>query len=64
VSESTPVAKDEEYEGVTCPACTRLHFVNKTIGKLLGERAGGLSEKNIRSSDVSGTGHNPKGRPS
>jgi hypothetical protein len=26
------------YESVTCPACTRIHFVNKTTGKLLGEK--------------------------
>jgi hypothetical protein len=64
VSESTSVAKADEYEGVTCPACAWLHFVHKITGRLLGERAGGLSEKNIRSSDVSGAGHNPKGRPS
>jgi len=23
---------------VVCPACTRLHFVNKSTGRLLGER--------------------------
>jgi hypothetical protein len=27
-----------EYQSVTCPACLRLHFVNKTTGKLLGEK--------------------------
>jgi hypothetical protein len=26
------------YEPVVCQACTRLHFVNKTSGKLLGEK--------------------------
>lgn len=26
------------YETVVCPACTRLHFVNKSTGRLLGER--------------------------
>lgn len=27
----------DAYESVTCPACQRLHFVNKITGKLLGE---------------------------
>jgi len=27
-----------EYESVTCLACTRLHFVNRLTGKLLGEK--------------------------
>ena len=26
------------YEGVTCPACLRIHFINKTTGKLLGDK--------------------------
>jgi hypothetical protein len=26
------------YEPVTCPGCQRLHFINKTTGKLLGEK--------------------------
>jgi hypothetical protein len=25
------------YEAVTCPACTRLHFINKSTGKTLGQ---------------------------
>jgi hypothetical protein len=28
---------DNEYEGVTCAACTRLHFINRKTGKLLGQ---------------------------
>lgn len=27
-----------DYESVTCPACLRIHFVNKITGKLLGEK--------------------------
>jgi hypothetical protein len=27
------------YETVTCKACTRLHFINRRTGKLLGEEA-------------------------
>lgn len=38
VSESTSIPKTDEYEGVICPACTRLHFVHKLSGKLLGEK--------------------------
>jgi hypothetical protein len=29
---------ENEFEGVTCPACTRLHFLNRKTGKLLGEK--------------------------
>ena len=28
----------ETYEAVICPACTRLHFINKSTGKALGSR--------------------------
>lgn len=28
----------DSYLSVRCPACTSLHFVNSTTGKLLGER--------------------------
>ena len=27
---------ENEYDTVVCPACTRLHFVNRKTGKLLG----------------------------
>jgi len=38
----TPVAHAsddaaESYEAVTCPACTKLHFLNRRTGKLLGQ---------------------------
>jgi len=29
-------ASEDEYEPVSCLACTRLHFVNRKTGKLLG----------------------------
>ena len=32
-----PDAPEDEYEGVICPACTRLHFVNRKTGRLLGQ---------------------------
>ena len=30
--------KDEArtYEAITCPACTRLHFIDKSTGKAMG----------------------------
>ena len=31
-------AQVTEFEGMTCPACTRLHFVNRKTGELLGAR--------------------------
>jgi hypothetical protein len=40
-------AQATEFEGITCPACTRLHFVNRKTGELLG--AGSPS---LRSSSV------------
>jgi hypothetical protein len=27
---------ENEFEGIACPACTRLHFLNRKTGKLLG----------------------------
>ncbi len=31
-------ASDNEFLGLICRACTRLHFVNRKTGKLLGEK--------------------------
>jgi hypothetical protein len=28
------------YESVVCQACSRLHFINRSNGKLLGEQQG------------------------
>jgi hypothetical protein len=36
-----PITDQNEFEGVTCPACTRLHFVNRKTGKLLGANGKG-----------------------
>ena len=33
---SRAATHDHEYEAVTCPACSRLHFLNRKTGKLLG----------------------------
>jgi hypothetical protein len=29
--------RENEYEGIICPACARLHFLNRKTGKLLGQ---------------------------
>ena len=29
--------REHEYEGIICPAYTRLHFLNRRTGKLLGQ---------------------------
>jgi hypothetical protein len=28
----------KHYESLTCPSCTRLHFLNRKTGKLLGDK--------------------------
>jgi hypothetical protein len=33
-----PDKADETHAPVRCPACTRIHFVNTSTGKLLGEK--------------------------
>ena len=38
VPEDALTDRRDVYEAVTCPACTRLHFVNKITGKLLGDK--------------------------
>jgi hypothetical protein len=30
-------ARENEYEGIVCPACTKLHLLNRKTGKLLGQ---------------------------
>jgi hypothetical protein len=29
--------REHEYEGIICPACARLHFLNRKTGRLLGQ---------------------------
>ncbi len=31
-------ASDDEYEVITCPACAKVHLINRKTGKLLGEK--------------------------
>ncbi|WP_423867467.1 hypothetical protein [Bradyrhizobium sp.] len=40
VPEATPADRPDSYETVVCPACTRLHLINKITGKILGEKDG------------------------
>jgi len=37
MSEMAPTDHADSYESVTCPACTRIHLINKTTGKILGD---------------------------
>jgi hypothetical protein len=30
-------APENEYAGINCPACAKLHFLNRRTGKLLGQ---------------------------
>ncbi len=32
------IEDDEAYEAVTCTACARVHLVNPSTGKVIGER--------------------------
>jgi hypothetical protein len=32
-------ATENVFQGFICPACTRLHFINRASGKLLGEES-------------------------
>ena len=31
-------APENEFHGVVCSACTKLHFINRRTGKLLGDK--------------------------
>jgi len=32
-----PDISENEYEAITCLACTKLHFLNRKTGKILGQ---------------------------
>ncbi len=36
--EMAPTDHADSYESVTCPACTRIHLINKTTRKMLGDQ--------------------------
>jgi hypothetical protein len=35
--DAAPTNHPDSYESVTCPACTRIHLVNRTTGRMLGD---------------------------
>ena len=35
--EMAPTDHADSYESVTCPACTRIHLINKATGRMLGD---------------------------
>jgi len=35
--DNDPDVSENEYEAIACPACTRIHLVNRRSGKLLGQ---------------------------
>ena len=37
-SEENADVRENEYEGIICPACAHLHFLDRKTGKLLGGR--------------------------
>jgi len=42
---------DNEYQVVACPACTKIHLINRKTGKLLGEEMAeqrGRAEPSLR----------------
>ena len=36
--EAAPTDRADSYELVPCPACTRLHLVNRNTGRILGDK--------------------------
>ena len=46
--EESPI---RSYTGIVCPACTRLHFVDLSTGKLLAEERPQRQEQNPRDRD-------------
>ena len=36
--DEAPVAQADSYEVVTCPACARVHLVNKATGRTLADK--------------------------
>jgi hypothetical protein len=42
-TDEEPEEEGEIYEGVLCPACARIHLVNRATGKVLGDVDRGFS---------------------
>lgn len=38
ISDPQPTDHADSYEAVACPACGRLHLINKTTGRALSDR--------------------------
>ncbi|KIZ40160.1 MULTISPECIES: hypothetical protein [Rhodopseudomonas] len=38
LADEPPSGQSKAFEALDCPACTQLHFINRTTGKLLGEK--------------------------
>jgi hypothetical protein len=36
--ESAQPKRTDSYEAVSCPACARVHLINRTTGKMLGDK--------------------------
>ncbi len=45
LTEPPPVGRADSYEAVVCPACGRLHLVNKTTGRTLSDKMPSEDEK-------------------
>ena len=37
LSDEDEGVSDNEYEGIMCPACTRMHLINRKSGRILGQ---------------------------
>jgi hypothetical protein len=38
LDDDVPNAPGERYHSIVCPACARLHFVNRKTGRVLGQK--------------------------
>jgi hypothetical protein len=38
LDENSPPLPDQTFESLVCPACTGLHFIDVSTGKLLGSK--------------------------
>jgi hypothetical protein len=45
LSDPTPTDRADSYEAVACPACGRLHLINKTTGRTLSDKMRNDKEK-------------------
>jgi len=38
LDDDDPSAPGERYQSIVCPACGRLHFINRKTGRVLGQK--------------------------